>query len=303
MYGRETHSTARDWPLLPHEILFGLFLVVTWLRLVWRCGFPDPDSLVYLAFIVVNAGLIAWNKLRECRASWFGRLLYYPIVFNLVFSHMKQAIPRINQGSWDEALQRVDNAMVGGNLSLKMEPLATPWLTEVFSLSYILFFPYIVLCIVHYFRSGLDLCRTFTVGLFTIYGIGFLGYSLIPAMGPHLHAPGQFTVPLQGWVLTVWNARLVEFGSSHVDVFPSLHCAVSCYLLVFDREHCPGRFKVCLLPCVLLWISTIYLRYHYLVDLICGFALAAFALWLAGKYSRRQHVSGSDPSTSRTQQG
>jgi len=27
-----------------------------------------------------------------------------------------------------------------------------------------------------------------------------------------------------------------------------------------------------------LWFSTVYLRYHYLVDLVAGFALAAVAL-------------------------
>jgi len=26
-----------------------------------------------------------------------------------------------------------------------------------------------------------------------------------------------------------------------------------------------------------------YLRYHYFIDVLCGFALAAFALWLANR--------------------
>jgi membrane-associated phospholipid phosphatase len=33
-----------------------------------------------------------------------------------------------------------------------------------------------------------------------------------------------------------------------------------------------------------LWVSTIYLRYHYAVDLVCGFGLAALALWLSNRH-------------------
>ena len=34
------------------------------------------------------------------------------------------------------------------------------------------------------------------------------------------------------------------------------------------------------LPCLGIWISTIYLRQHYLVDLFGGLVLSVFALWL-----------------------
>jgi membrane-associated phospholipid phosphatase len=73
---------------------------------------------------------------------------------------------------------------------------------------------------------------------------------------------------------------MVRFGSNRVDVFPSLHCAVSTYMLVFDSWYKRWRFRIYALPCVGLWISTIYLRYHYFIDVIVGFALAAVILYL-----------------------
>lgn len=128
--------------------------------------------------------------------------------------------------------------------------------------------------------------RKFVTGLFTIYGLGFLGYTLLPARGPVYALADQFTVPLHGWWITRANAAIVARGSNGVDVFPSLHCAVSSYFLFFDRRHRPWRFKLYLVPCVGLWISTIYLRYHYGVDVLGGFALSAFALWLTKYYPR-----------------
>lgn len=141
--------------------------------------------------------------------------------------------------------------------------------------------------LITYFAGDVELLKKFVIGLFSIYGIGFLGYSLVPAAGPFVAMAGQFTVPLNGWWFTGWNTAVVTRGSNGVDVFPSLHCAVSAFLLFFDRLHKPWRFRLYLVPCVGLWCSTIYLRYHYFVDVACGFVLAAFGLWLAGRYPRQ----------------
>jgi membrane-associated phospholipid phosphatase len=51
------------------------------------------------------------------------------------------------------------------------------------------------------------------------------------------------------------------------------------------------RFWFCLLPCVGIWISTIYLRYHYFVDVLAGTAVAAIALYIANLAVRREDAA------------
>jgi membrane-associated phospholipid phosphatase len=77
-------------------------------------------------------------------------------------------------------------------------------------------------------------------------------------------------------------------GTNYTDIFPSLHCAVSAYLLFFDLKWSRRRFTLCVLPCIGIWLSTIYLRYHYFVDIIAGFATAAVALAVAHFAQRRE---------------
>ena len=68
--------------------------------------------------------------------------------------------------------------------------------------------------------------------------------------------------------------------------FPSLHAAVSLVALVYAWRHVRAWFWV-LLPFALgLWVSTIYLRHHYVVDLLAGWALAPVAV-CAGAPPRR----------------
>jgi membrane-associated phospholipid phosphatase len=171
-------------------------------------------------------------------------------------------------------------------LSLRAGAVATPLLTEVLSFCYLLFFPYMVVSWIYYARQGLPLLRKLMVGMFTIYGLGFLGYSFVPAAGPHLAFGNEFASPLTGWAIAKLNSLVVARGSNGVDVFPSLHCAISCFLLFFDRQHARWRHRLYLVPCIGLWIATIYLRYHYFVDVVLGFALAAFALWVANRWDK-----------------
>ena len=78
--------------------------------------------------------------------------------------------------------------------------------------------------------------------------------------------------------------------------FPSLHAAVSLVALVYAWRYLRPWFYV-LLPFVLgLWVSTIYLRHHYTVDLLAGWMLAPAALALAPRldawWARRQASLG-----------
>jgi hypothetical protein len=279
-----------SFTLLPHEFFFGLFLLLTWIRLCFVEGFLGADTLLYLLLIGANAASIWLTRSMQKASFRRAALLFYPIAMNVVFANMKVAIPKLHAEKMDPLLFRFDTLLIGQNLSLRLQPLVHPLLTEVFSFCYFLFFLYLLFSLVYYFVSELNLLVKFVIGLFTIYGLGFIGYSFVPASGPCHAMADQFNVPLSGWWMTRLNDAVVARGSNGVDVFPSLHCAISTFFLFFDRRHRPWRFKLYLVPCLGLWLSTIYLRYHYAVDVICGFALAGFALFLAQRYPTSRTV-------------
>jgi hypothetical protein len=284
-------KTTHLWKPLPHEIFFGLFLMITWLRLGFAVGFSDGDALFYFTLIILNIGAIWFCRRNDTPMNWRVGLLFYPIAMNFIFVELKTAVPKIHPAKMDSLLQHIDSLGIGTNLSLRLQPFVHPALGEFFSFCYMLFFPYLLFSLVYYFCGDIRLLKKFIIGLFTIYGIGFLGYSFVPAVGPYRALADQFTVPLNGWWLTKLNAALVVRGTNNADVFPSLHCAISSFFLFFDRKYRPWRFKLYLIPCVGLWISTIYLRYHYCIDVLCGFALSAVALWLANQYSEKSELN------------
>ncbi|MFH0945777.1 MAG: phosphatase PAP2 family protein [Planctomycetota bacterium] len=257
----------------------------------------DRDALLYFVLLLVNVLMIARCQRRATAVRWHLRLWFYPVAMNVAFFSMGSSVLKVAPHKVDAVLAGIDRGLFGELLSARAEAVATPWLTECLSFCYLLFFPYLLLSWLHYARRGLPLLRKLMVGMFTIYGLGFLGYSLVPASGPHLAAPDAFSAPLTGWAMARFNAFVVANGSNGVDVFPSLHCGISAFLLLFDRQNARWRYRLCLVPCAGLWIATIYLRYHYFVDVVAGFSLAAFGLWVTKRWDELTPVSSEESTT------
>lgn len=276
--------------LLAHEWLFGGYMLAMALALGFASGPLDPLTLSYLAGVLVALAMLGLNSRLPGNATWRMRLLFYPLAMNVYFQLMRSAVPAVHPAKLDDVLHQIDRMLLPDTPALLLQPLVTPWATELFSACYILFFPYLTFSLIAYAIGDLTRLRAFTVGLFSLYGIGFLGYVLVPAGGPYLALADQFTTPLVGGPITGWNAAVVAAGSNGTDVFPSLHVAISTFLLGFDFRHKRWRFWAYLLPCFGLWLSTFYLRYHYLIDVISGFALAALALWLAERQFKRERI-------------
>lgn len=284
--------TAASPPrLMPNDALWGAYLLLTLAQLAVAGALATLDTLVFAALIAGQVGVLLWNARRPGLASWRIRLAYFGIAMNVAFQQMRTAVPAFRSWRADELLQTVDQYLVGGNLSIAAQGLVHPALTDLFSGCYLLFFPYLTFSLIAHLFGPLPLARRFYAGMFSLYGLGFIGYTLLPAAGVYLAMPDAFSVPLEGGTLTRWNTQLVHLGSTRVDVFPSLHVAVSSFILFFDWRHRRWRFWAYLLPCVGLWLSTLYLRYHYFIDVLAGFALAALALRIAARYDDRPHAT------------
>jgi membrane-associated phospholipid phosphatase len=264
--------------VLLHEACFALFAGVAWVRFAASLGPKSSDALLYLLLLLAGCALVAAGPALAGDTGAKLRLSVYPVGLVAAYMNMGPALARAGARLQDADLFRLDCWLTGTTPSLVLQPLVRPALTDALSLGYGLFIPYFATSLIWYFLGDLPVARRFFAGLIGLYSIGFLGYLLVPASGPYLAFARLYSVPLTGGWLTQANAGFVDIGGNKVDVFPSLHCAASAFVLAFDYRHSRARFWLFLVPVVGLWFSTVYLRYHYLVDLVAGFALAAVAL-------------------------
>lgn len=270
--------------LLPHEIAFALLLGALWLWLAIQAGPFHRQTLIVFALLAAELAVVGRARRRSSLTAWRVRLGFFILLMNGTYFALREVVPTLRGGRVDGLLQRIDTRLFGAPLPLHLDADTHPLVSDVLSACYFVLFPYILFsCIRHLWqaRNHLAVAQLFYSGFFTVYAISFAGYVLFPAQGPYLDIPDGFRHPIEGGWITRFNDTIVRGGSIRVDVFPSLHVAASAFILFFDRIYARWRYRAYLAPAVGLWISTIYLRYHYGIDVIAGFAVTAIGLLVA----------------------
>jgi len=193
----------------------------------------------------------------------------------------------------DNELIALDRKLFGFQASLALQRFITPSLTAWMDFSYfyhILNIP-VVACFI-YLRRPRRQFREAMTGLIVVCFFGFLGYLAVPAIGPMYTLRDQYTVPLDT-SLALFNRQVefMDYARILRDVFPSMHVAISFLMWLYAYRNSKRLFWL-LSPLVLsLWVSTLYLRYHYLIDVVAGLILAPLCYGLSNfLFARFQEV-------------
>ena len=279
---RMREAIAPDLALLG---VFGLALTVTMLHFRVMPTVLHGSTVLSVGAMVVLA-LVARATAAQTIKLWAPLVLVLIVYSN--FHDITRLIHPITVDSW---LRDADLVLFGGEPTLWLQKLTVPWLTELMTFAYALFFvfPLVVLVRLHV-RGDVLAFREVTLAFTLCFYLGLVGYLTVPAIGPRFTV--VYEVPLSGYVLTdaaaaAWNT----IEKVETDCFPSLHTAVSTISLVYLwrlRAWPRGNalLAICVPWIVLLWASTLYLRYHWSVDVLAGFGLAAVCVGLAPALTR-----------------
>jgi membrane-associated phospholipid phosphatase len=232
-----------------------------------------------LALIVT---LLWWGDHRRFRI--LGVLhMFYPIIFiPILFDSFADLLPWVSPVEQDPMLIAWDLALLGVHPTVWLERFIHPWLTEILTWAYTsyYFLPPILAVALYWKRKIADFDRA-VFGVVLGFYLSYVGYFLVPAVGPrftliHLQTTGLPEVFMADSIRETLNV-LERFKQ---DAFPSGHTAVVLLVLFYAWQFIRGLFWVFLPVVVSLIISTVYLRYHYVVDVIAGIVLAVVCIGL-----------------------
>ena len=242
--------------------------------------------LFFTFFSTVVVISISYQSLRVVR-NWLPILFFLSIYLNL-----QHLIDILNPNHYDEILIRVDQVLFGVQPSLWMERLISSPLTDFLTICYSFFYFYpLPLAVILYLRKGgFGDFRNYATSIILCFYLGFVGYLLLPAYGPRFSL--HYAQELKGSFFSEnLRAKLDHMESTKKDVFPSLHNAIVLLVLLFAHKHQRKIFYI-LLPLGLgIFLSTVYLRYHYGIDVICGWILGLICFRLGADVNRWWKIS------------
>ena len=222
---------------------------------------------------------------------------WYPVAaIFLVFKEVYVVIQTLGRVDIDTALVNLDRAIFGTDPTVWISRFSSPLLTEILQISYVSYYLLMItLAAELYLRKDYD---RFTYGIFAFtYGfmLSYLGYIAFPAVGPRftLHAFNSIEKELPGLYITDILRQFINAGESipndvanpiavaQRDAFPSGHTQMVLMVMYFASKYRLKSRNVLYVMGTLLIISTVYLRYHYVFDLIGGVVFMALTVWTA----------------------
>ena len=247
-------------------------------------------GLVFLLFL----GIIKLKDLEVLKRSKMGGFIKMildflretlPFAFCIsIYTNMHDMVHLVNPNDVDNKLIVLDDYILGFQPAIYLEKFISPGLTDFMYFSYSSFLFYILLFTMYlYVRKNYHAFRETLVSVILTFYIGYIGYVFFPAVGPKFTMAHLFETSLSGSFITDRLSFLMDYEISEYtrrDCFPSLHNGVIFLILLFAFKHQKTYAFIFLPFAIALFISTLYLRYHYFIDMIAGFILATAMFYL-----------------------
>ncbi len=228
----------------------------------------------------------------------FTNYFYLLILIMVIFKELFFIVDPINGVIYDKYLIIADQTMFGGNPADFLYKFSTPVLTELLQLAYVSYYFLPIILGYELYKKN-DMLKLEYVMFLVIFGffLSYLGYLSFPAVGPRftIYNFANLDKELPGVFLTHFLRDYLNSGegiSPHTlhpiqiverDAFPSGHTDIT-LLVMYLSVIFKATSKKFILPIGFLIIfATVYLRYHYVFDLIAGAIFMIFTVW-TGKY-------------------
>jgi hypothetical protein len=235
---------------------------------------------------LVRGGVLRWGSMASSlvyRVSIIATLL-------ASFFQLREILPAVSPWTVDADIYAFDMRAFGFEASVALDRFVNPTTTEWFAFFYFLYF---LILSVHvlpmvFWNNDAHLLNRFATGVLLLFMAAHCLYMVVPGYGPYWYLKGTFAHELTGGTFWRWVRETVDAGGAQKDIFPSLHTAAPTFFAIFSfrhRDRFPFKYTWPVMSFVAtqIIIATMFLRWHYMVDIFAGLALA-LAAQLFGQY-------------------
>lgn len=304
-------SLSKLYPEDKIAIAFSLLILVIQLWYFFSGFLTDISKFIFpaTAFVLLllliyfqnKNGSDSLNPSLKQRSLKFTRSYYHVLYYAIIFNAFQTFVHELNPNDFDTHLLKYDILILGVDPTVWFEKYSSGFLTELFAVSYASYYilPSLTFIMIYTLKGGDSFLKSrnyllaYCIGLYA----AFVFYALLPAAGPDLAFPENYTIPLTG--ITPFTTEFLKNLAQYLkdtearNTFPSMHFAVLLVINYFSFLYRRNYFWFCTLPLgILLAVATVYLRQHYFVDLLGSIPIAALSIYFALKINKKYKTKG-----------
>lgn len=261
-----SNLTKSNALLLVYFLLTLVIMVVGWNEVI------HPSQLLVNRLIILLGLTIAFILLKS-RENWFTQLLYsaFPVWVSGYFYQETFFYNKLIWNDLDPFLAGLETGIFGQQPSLVFsEHLPQLWFSEIMYASYFFFYVLVVGFVFYvFFKNRSSYGKAVFYLTATLYGY-YLIFSVFPSVGPQYFYSSPENILPEAFFFDKIMIFIKESVEQPTGAFPSSHVGVSLAVMVLSRQLAPKFFKICLPIVILLIISTVYIKAHYVIDVLAA---------------------------------
>lgn len=275
------------------KVVIAYLAIIAALILIFSYRIPLWPQLIaaHAAAIAVITLIAKWARASSRHVAYKFQLSHFIRGWSVValipmsYKELSYLIPLIHPRDFDVELAMIDYRIFGAHPTIWLERVTWPTLTEFLQISYATYYFWpVILGAVLWRKRWFDKYHFWVFVIALGFYLSYLGYILVPATGPRflpLIKDAQ-SGPLTGiWFYQTIRETLDQAEGITRDCFPSGHTELTLLTLYYARKFHRRLFRWMIVPASALIISTVYLRYHYVIDVAAGALLAMAVILVA----------------------
>ncbi len=210
---------------------------------------------------------------------------------------LRWLLPTARHVALDADLFALDVRLFGVEPTLVLDHFVTPARTEWFAFFYFGYFPLLAVHVLPFLFASRRraLFAEFAMGTLMLFCTAHVLYMIVPGYGPYRFLASQYQHALPHGRFYDLVISTVTAAGAQKDIFPSVHTAAPTFLAIFSYKHRDQRpfsftWPLTAIGAANIIGATIFLRWHYAIDVLAGITLAATAANLAAWLSAREEA-------------
>lgn len=231
------------------------------------------DLLFIWAASIILIMLIAFIRSKKLQAIL---QVIFVLGFFSFFYELSSRFQFILYDNWqDEKLLSLDRSLFGSEISLLMQSIVSPYLTEAMMFAYVFYIPLLVIvAFIAYKEKSAEGLGNYLFILSVGYAICYIGFILFPVASQMYYVADQYRVALNGGMFTYFGELIRSKAHFPGGSLPSPHCMAATIMLSILFKYKRNLYYLFLPITLLLYVSTVYCRYHYIWDGVIAITLA-----------------------------
>jgi membrane-associated phospholipid phosphatase len=182
----------------------------------------------------------------------------------------------------DGFFEHLDFTIFGCSPSLEFsKAFPQAFVAEIMYFGYFAYYMIFLLMFIYFYFEKPDLAGKAMFYCLCSFFVYYIIFTLVPVAGPQFYYSFPDNQVPNGYIFSSLMRSIQDLGEKPTGAFPSSHVGLTIVAMILLYENARKYFYAILPVAVILVASTVYIKAHYMVDVIAAFIVTPFIFGLS----------------------